>query len=89
MSELEQRNTIPQQTAWFKEVPEFLTPSAETFSSGSPAQVRLVLASPPTGAGPPANPYVVPDLNGLRSTAMQKHGAGAGLLELSIGGGMI
>lgn len=77
MSELEQRDHIPQQNAWFEEAVDFLTPPTETIASesasqSSSAQVRLLPSGSAFAAGPPAIPIplsVVPDPNGAASTA--------------------
>ena len=60
MSELEHRENIPQQTAWFNEAIEYLTPPTETFSTESlpqspSTQVRPLHNVPASVAGPPAN----------------------------------
>ena len=78
MSELEQRNYISQQTAWFDEVIEFLTPHAETSTLNTPpqcssTQVRLLPAVSTYAAGSPATRRslsIVPDTNGPALTAM-------------------
>lgn len=77
MLELEQRNHIPQQSAWFEEAIEFLTPPTETISSktlpqSSSAQVHLLPSGPASAAGPPAvsgSLSVVQDPKGATSTA--------------------
>ena len=73
MSELEQRENIPQQTAWFNEAIEYLTPPTETFSTEplhqSPStQVQPLHNVPASVAGPPAM-SVVQDPNGATPTA--------------------
>ena len=76
MSELEERNHIPQQSAWFEEAIKFLTPPTETIttesiSQDSSAQVRLLPSGPASAASPPATSSslsVVQDPNGATST---------------------
>ena len=77
MSELEHRQSIPQQIAWFEEAIEFLTPPTETFSTDSlpqspSKQDRLLHNVPASIAGPPAisrPPSVVQDSNSPASVA--------------------
>ena len=78
MSELEHRTHIPQQSAWFNECIEFLTPPAGKIASESVPQNTSAAGTPASSSGPtsvagppvvPGSSSVVQDLNGATSTA--------------------